>query len=59
MQLTNETVEESVAMLSQIVAQSQENEVDQTEDNLNTIAQSIGQVANFVTESNVMINENV
>ena len=59
MQLTNETVEESVAVLSQIVAQSQENEVDQTEDNLNTIAQSIGQVANFVTESNVMINENV
>ena len=59
MQLTSETVEERVAILSQIVAQSQENEVDQTKNNLNTIAESIGQVANFVTESNVMINENV
>ena len=59
MQLTAETYGDSVAMLAQIVEFTQNNTNEQTNEVLRTIAKYFEALADFVNESNVIINMKV
>ena len=59
MQLTSETIGDSVAMLAQIVELTENNTNEQTNEVLNTIANYFEALADFVNESNVIINSTV
>ena len=58
-QLTNETVGLAVEMLSTLVVQSQDIPDEQTVNNLKTIANILANVGDFVSESDITINETV
>lgn len=59
MQLTNETLAQTVNTLSGLVQMSESSPVEQNMDNLNSIASTLINVATFVNESTVEINETV
>ena len=59
MQLTAETYGDSVAMLSQIIALTENNTNQQTNEVLNTTANYFKELADFVNKSNVIINSTV
>ena len=59
LQLTNETLSEYVAVLSQVVLESQGSEVDQHEENLKKISDIFSMITNHVTDFNMMIHKDV
>ena len=59
MQLTNETYADAVSMLSQIVVRTENNTAEQTSEVLSQVATYFEDLANFVNESNVIINMTV
>ena len=59
MQLTNETYADTVSMLSQIVVRTENNTAEQTSEVLSQVATYFEDLANFVNESNVIINMTV
>ena len=58
-QLTAENFEEAVSNLTSIVAQSENNQAEQTSENLDTVANYFNNLERFVTSSNVKIDSNV
>ena len=58
-QLTEETYGAAVAMLSQAVGQTGDNEIEQNEVVLNTVANYFEELATFVNASNVTVNVTV
>lgn len=59
MQLTNETYVDSVAMLSQTVKITEDIMKEQTDEVLDKVANYLDILADFVNESNVIIDMNV
>ena len=59
MQLTTETYGDSVAMLSQIIEFTENNTNEQTNEVLSTTASYFEELADFVNDSNVIINTTV
>ena len=59
MQLTNETYVDSVAMLSQTVKITEDITKEQTGEVLDKVANYLDVLADFVNESNVIIDMNV
>ena len=59
MQLTNETLVETVEELSTLVQETEERPVEQSTENLESIANVLVNVATFVNESDIEINETV
>ena len=59
LQLTNETLVETVETLSDIVQVTESSPVEQNMEILNNIASTLVNVASFVNESNELINETV
>lgn len=59
MQLTNETYVDSVAMLSQTVKITEDITKEQTDEVLDKVANYLDILADFVNESNVIIDMNV
>ena len=57
--MTNETLVETVEELSTLVQQTEEKPVEQSTENLESIANVLVNVANFVNESDIEINETV
>jgi hypothetical protein len=58
-QLTNETLVETVEELSTLVQQTEEKPVEQSTENLESIANVLVNVASFVNESDIEINDTV
>lgn len=56
-QLTNETLVETIEELSTLVQETEERPVEQSTENLESIANVLGNVANFVNESDIEINK--
>ena len=59
MQLTNETLVETVEALSNIVQMTESSPVEQNKEILNNIASTLVNVASFVNETDIEINETV
>ena len=59
MQLTNETLEQTVELLTNLVQMTEVSPVEQNTGNLNDIASTLANVANFVDEADVEVNETV
>lgn len=59
MQLTNETLEQTVELLTNLVQMTEISPVEQNTGNLNDIASTLANVANFVDEADVEVNETV
>ena len=59
MQLTNETLVETVETLSNIVQMTESSPVEQNMEILNNIASTLVSVASFVNETDIEINETV
>ena len=59
MQLTNETLEQTVESLTNLVQMTEVSPVEQNTGNLNDIANTLANVANFVDEADVEVNETV
>ena len=59
MQLTNETLEQTVELLTNLVQMTEVSPVEQNTGNLNDIANTLANVANFVDEADVEVNETV
>ena len=59
MQLTTETYGDSVAMLSQIIEFTENNTNEQTNEVLSTTTSYFEELADFVNDSNVIINTTV
>ena len=59
MQLTNQTYVDAVAMLSQTVEVTENNINEQTDEVLGKVASYLGDLADFVNESQVIIDRNV
>ena len=59
MQLTEQTYVEAVAMLSQIAEFTENNTNEQTNEVLDKVASYLHALANFLTESKVMIDRDV
>jgi phosphatidylglycerophosphatase A len=57
--LTNETLVETVEELSTLVQQTEEKPVEQSTENLESIANVLVNVASFVNESDIEINDTV
>ena len=57
--MTVETYEVAVAMLSQIIEQSESSIVEQNSEVLNTVSNYITELAMFVNSSMIVINETV
>lgn len=58
-QLTEETYEAAVAMLSQAVSQTGNNVIEQNEGVLNAVANYFDELAMFVNASNITVNDTV
>ena len=58
-QLTNETVIQTVEDLSTLVQETESRPVEQSTENLGNIADVLVNVATFVNESDIVINETV
>ena len=59
LQLTNETLVETVEILSDIVQMTESSPVEQNMEILNNIASTLVNVASFVNNTDIEINENV
>ena len=59
MQLTNRTYVEAVAMLSQIIEVTENNTNQQVDEVLGKVARYLDELANYINDSNVIIDMNV
>ena len=59
MQLTNQTYVEAVVMLSQIIEVTENNTNQQVDEVLGKVARYLDELANYINDSNVIIDMNV